>query len=371
MPILLGSGIYRRSSYGSWHPLRVPRVSTVIDLARAMGWLSDAQYRTSPRAKASALGAWHHPDYVAAVQEAEDRQQVSDSVRERYRLGTSSNPVFPEMFRRPATSVGGSMLAGMLAARGGIVHHPAGGTHHGMPGRANGFCYFNDPVFAILSLRANGVRRIAYIDIDAHHPDGVEHAFGQDRDILTISTHEEARWPRTGAIGDRGAGQVFNLPLPRGTGDDGMALARDHVMMPALDRFDADSVVLQCGSDGLTEDPQSGLALSNNAHRDVLRSVMARTSRLIVLGGGGYNPWSVGRCWTGLWAVLNGHAIPDRLPEKAETVLRGLRWSGNRRGVDPPEHWFTTLADAARPGPVEGELRARIESLSRRIDKGL
>ncbi len=113
------------------------------------------------------------------------------------------------MFRRPATSAGASLLGGRVVARGGVIYSPAGGTHHGLPDRANGFCYLNDPVLAIQSLRRNGAPRIAYIDIDAHHPDGVEHAFADDPDTLQISVHEQNRWPRTGALTDAGVGQVL------------------------------------------------------------------------------------------------------------------------------------------------------------------
>lgn len=147
-PVFIGSEIYRGSSYGDWHPLRVPRVSTVMDLSRALGWLPPAQYITSPRAKPAALSVWHDPAYIAALQQAEADGAVSEAVRARHNIGTHANPVFPEVFRRPATSAGGALLAGELLARPGVVYAPAGGTHHGMPDHANGFCYFNDPVLA-------------------------------------------------------------------------------------------------------------------------------------------------------------------------------------------------------------------------------
>jgi acetoin utilization protein AcuC len=366
-PLFLGSEIYRGSSYGPRHPLRVPRVSTVMDLARAMGWLGPDQYRPSPRAKPAALTIWHTPDYVAALQEAERRQDVSRQVRERHGLGTVSNPVFPEMFRRPATAAGASLLAGELLAGGGIVHHPGGGTHHGFPDRAGGFCYLNDAVLAILSLRRAGARRIAYVDIDAHHADGVEHAFAGHPDTLLISVHEEKRWPFTGRLEDDGGGNVLNLPVPRGFNDTEMAEVRDALILPAVAGFAPDALVLQCGADAVEEDPLSRLALSNNAHWTVLAALMAlRPPRLVVLGGGGYNPWSVGRLWTGNWAVLNGHEVPDRLPPEAEDVLRGLTWTNARAGRNPPEHWFTTLRDTPRPGPLRPEMSGRMEVLRRR-----
>jgi acetoin utilization protein AcuC len=367
-PIFLGSEIYRGSSYGAWHPLRVPRVSTVMDLARAMGWLPATQYRTSPRAKPQALTIWHTPDYVAALEQAETRQEVPDPVRDRHGLGTVANPVYPEMFRRPATAAGASLLAGGLLAEGGVVYHPGGGTHHGFPDRAGGFCYLNDPVLAMLSLRRAGARRIAYIDIDAHHCDGVEHGLAGDPETLLISVHEERRWPFTGALHEDGGGNCLNLPVPRGLNDTEMAAIRDRLILPAVAGFAPDAIVLQCGADAVTEDPLSRLTLSNNAHWAIVAALMdLGAPRLLVLGGGGYNPWSVGRLWTGVWATLNGHAIPERLPEAAEAVLRGLRWEKPPQvGRAPPEHWFTTLRDAPRPGELRSEVRDRLDHLAQR-----
>lgn len=366
-PVFIGSEIYRGSSYGDWHPLRVPRVSTVMDLSRALGWLPASQYITSPRAKPSALSVWHDPAYIAALQQTELDGQVSDAIRARHNIGTHANPIFAEVFRRPATSAGGALLAGELLARPGVVYAPAGGTHHGMPDHANGFCYFNDPVLAILSLRRQGLHRIAYVDIDAHHCDGVDHAFRNDVDVLLVSTHEENRWPRTGALEDAGAGNVFNLPLPKGLNDSDMALILERLILPVVDQFRPDAIVLQCGADALTEDPQSRLMLSNNALWSVVAALHALTDRFLILGGGGYNPWSVGRAWTGVWATLNGHDIPDRLPPAAEDVLRALVWHGNRRGRTPPEHWFTTLRDLPRHGPVDDRVRARVDVLTARL----
>ena len=366
-PVFIGSEIYRGSTYGPWHPLAIPRVSTVMDLSRALGWLPDASYVRSPRATARALSAFHTPDYIAALQAAEAAQAVPPEVRARHHLGTPANPVFAEMFRRPATGAGGAILAGALLARGGVVFLPGGGTHHGLPDRANGFCFLNDPVLAILSLRHHGAARVAYVDIDAHHPDGVEAAFAQDPDVLMISVHEENRWPRTGALTDRGAGQVFNLPVPRGFDDAGMALVRDALILPAVAAFRPDAIVLQCGADGVTEDPQSRLCLSNNAHLGVIAGLRPLAPRLLVTGGGGYNPWSVGRLWTSVWGALAGHDLPDRLPDVAQDVLRALRWPGRKRFAGPPDPWVTTLRDPDRSGPIPDDLRARLRDLTGRL----
>ncbi|MEO1196247.1 MAG: acetoin utilization protein AcuC [Pseudomonadota bacterium] len=365
-PLMLGHDIYRSSSYGPGHPLRIPRVSTVMDLARALGWLPRERFRTSPRAKAKALTVWHTPDYVAALERAEADGDVDAATRERHQIGTHSNPVFPEVWRRPATSAGGSLLAGELLAGGGVIYHPAGGTHHAFPDRAAGFCYLNDPVLAMLALRRNGAARLAYVDIDAHHGDGVEHAFRGDPDTLVISVHEEKRWPFTGGLEDRGVGNVYNLPVPRGLNDSEMAEIRDRLILPRVEAFAPDAIVLQCGADAVTEDPLSRLTLSNNAHWSVVAGLKGLAPRYVVTGGGGYNPWSVGRLWTGVWATLLDEDIPDRLPQEAEAVLRGLEWHRPGRPKPIPDHWFTTLRDAPRPGPVRGEIRDRLDALGAR-----
>ena len=362
----IGSEIYRGSSYGPWHPLRIPRVSTVMDLARALGWLGPESYVTSPRAKPAALTRWHTPAYVAALQRAEATGVVDAETRARHGIGTTSNPVFAEMFRRPATSAGGVMLAAEMVAGGGVAHVPGGGTHHAFPDRAGGFCYLNDPVLCLLALRRLGLRRLAYVDIDAHHCDGVEHAFAGDPQMRLISVHEERRWPFTGRLEEDAGGTAFNLPVPRGFNDSEMRLVLRRLIAPRIEAFAPEAIVVQCGADAVEEDPMSRLALSNNAHRAVLASLMPLSPRLIVLGGGGYNPWSVARLWTGVWGLLAGRHLPARLPPAAEAVLRALSWTGARAGRTPPEAWFTTLVDPPREGPVRAGVRAALARLEAR-----
>ena len=180
-----------------------------------------------------------------------------------------------------------------------------------------------------------------------------------------ISTHEADRWPFTGQFGDDAGGNAINLPLPRGTGDDGFALVRDDVILPAVQSMRPEAIVLQCGAYAVAEDPLARLELSNNAHWALLAALMPMASRLLVLGGGGYNPWTVGRLWAGVWATLNGYEIPDRLPEVAEAVLAGLTWSRRSRGPMPSQ-LCTTLRDAPRPGLVSEALRRQVAELAAR-----
>lgn len=355
-PILIGSEIYRRSSYGPKHPLAIPRVSVTLDLIRALGWLNDAQYRDSPMASPDDLARFHAPAYIAALQRAEATQSVTPEDRERFRLGADGNPIYREMFRRPATSAGGTILAARLTGQGGVVHVPGGGTHHGRPDRASGFCFVNDAVLGLLEWLGQGLTRILYLDIDAHHGDGVQDAFHDDPRVFTLSVHEQGRWPFTGAVDDRAGGHARNIPVPAGFNDSEMLWVLHEAILPIARHLRPQAIMLQCGADALEEDPLARLALSNNAHRAVVAAVGALAPRLIVLGGGGYNPWTVARCWAGVWGTLAGHAMPERLPPAAEAVLRGLTFS-RAAGRNPPEAWFTTLMDPPRRGVVRAVVR--------------
>jgi acetoin utilization protein AcuC len=362
-PRFIGSDIYRRSRYGGKHPLAIPRVSAAIDLCRALGWLPDSVYIDSPVATPDQLARFHDRDYIAAVMAAEAAQAVDIETRERYGLGINANPVFGEVFRRPATACGATLHAIALLAGGGAVYSPAGGTHHGRPARASGFCYFNDPALGILAALDAGLGRIVYVDIDAHHGDGVEDAFADEPRVTTISVHEAGRWPHTGLISDPARG-IYNYPVPPDFNDSEFAVILEEGILPTVAAAAPDLIVLQGGADALVEDPLSRLALSNLCHRRTVAALRGLAPRLLVLGGGGYNPWAVARCWAGVWAALNEIAVPDRLPAPAEAVLRGLSWNRSA-GRNPPDHWFTTLLDAPRPGPIRDAVRDLVRAAAR------
>lgn len=361
-PLYVGSDIYRNSSYGPKHPLAVPRVSVCTDLCNALGWLVPGVYHDAPMATDAELARFHDRAYIAALRQAEADQHVSDAVRARFRIGAEGNPVYREVFRRPAISAGGVMLAARLAAQGRIVHCPGGGTHHGRPDRAAGFCFLNDPVLGLLTWLDLGLDNIVYLDIDAHHGDGVQDAFHGDPRVFTISLHEAGRWPFTGAADDTAGGTARNIPLPAGCNDSEYAWVMEHVVLPLIRARRPQAIMLQSGADALEEDPLARLSLSNNAHRAVVRAIRDIAPRLVVLGGGGYNPWTVGRCWALIWGTLNDFPIPDRLPPEAEAGLRALRYD-RAAGRNPPEHWFTTLLDAPREGPVRDSVRSLTEEM--------
>lgn len=355
-PLYIGSAIYRNSSYGPKHPLAVPRVSVCTDLCTALGWLPEGTYREAPLAGVAELARFHDPAYLDVLQRAEATQSISDADRARYRVGADGNPIYKEVFRRPALSAGGVMLAARLTASGGIVHCPGGGTHHGRPDRAAGFCFLNDPVLGLLTWLDQGLTNIVYLDIDAHHGDGVQDAFHDDARVFTISIHEAGRWPFTGSAKDQAGGAARNFPVPAGCNDSEFAWLMRHAILPLIEARAPQAIMLQAGADGLEEDPLSRLSLSNNAHIAVVQAVMKLAPRLIVLGGGGYNPWTVGRCWAALWGTLNGWPIPDHLPPEAEAGLRALRYD-RAAGRNPPAHWFTTLRDRPREGAVREEIK--------------
>jgi acetoin utilization protein AcuC len=363
-PLFIGNEIYRRANFAPKHPLSVPRVPATIDLTRALGWLPDDFYFESSQAKPEELLRFHDADYVDALRRGEREQALPGELRERYNLGKTENPIHDSMYSRPATSAGAMLAAADLLAVSdrAVIYSPAGGTHHGRSDRASGFCYLNDLALAILRLLDKGISNIFYVDFDAHHGDGVQDAFHDDARIFTLSIHEDKRWPFSGELHDRAGGQACNIPVPREFNDAELDLIVDEVVVPIGQALSPQVVVIQCGADALADDPLSRLELSNNALWRAVGHTAALADRVLVTGGGGYNPWSVSRCWTGVWATLNGFDIPEYLPQSAEEVLRGLSWS-RAAGRNPPEHWFTTLADAANTQKVRDPVWQIIDTI--------
>jgi acetoin utilization protein AcuC len=357
---LISSPIYRDAGYPANHPLAIARIGTVEALSAALGWTGpDRPVQDSPAAGRALLLRFHAPAYLDALERCSLAGRASPEDRRQFALGTLENPVFAGLWQRAATSVGGSVLAAQLAHQGGVAFHPAGGTHHGMPDRANGFCYFNDPVFAILTLLDLGRSRIVYVDLDAHHGDGVEAAFAADPRMMTISLHEAGRWPFTGKLGDRAQGRARNFPVPRGLNDSEFDRLMEAAILPLAQGFRPDAVVVTMGADALRGDPLSGLDLSNGALWSAVERLVQLAPAAVVLGGGGYNPWTLARAWAGMWARLTGQKIPDRLPAQAQAVLATLDCDL----VEPEDRdaaWLTTIRDARNDGPIRPEIEAII-----------
>ncbi|MDE0149620.1 MAG: acetoin utilization protein AcuC [Rhodospirillaceae bacterium] len=360
-PVFVGHDIYRRAAYGANHPLAIPRVETVLDLCCDLGWIVPDAWIESPVADAQTLCRFHDPDYVAALCRADEDSEIDRETCRRFNLGTLENPVFPGVYRRASTSVGGSVEAAEQALSGRIAYHPAGGTHHGRPDRASGFCYFNDPVFAILTALDAGVGRLVHADLDAHHGDGVQDAFAADPRVYTISIHERDRWPHTGALDDTGGGQSCNLPVAPGFADADLALLLNDVILPLVRRAAPELIVVTCGADGLAGDPLSRMSLSNRGLWAAVAALVAEAPGSVVLGGGGYNPWTVARCWAGLWGVLNGFALPETLDPASVRRLEALDCDLVDEDERDPR-WLTTLADE----PQDGAARPETATLARR-----
>ncbi|MEZ5455789.1 MAG: acetoin utilization protein AcuC [Lysobacteraceae bacterium] len=366
----VSSEIYRQTGYRGNHPLAIPRIGTVLTLCEQLGWLNPegpGAYVTSPQATESQLREFHHQNYIDAVKQADERLSASPARHAAFGLGGMENPVFEGMYQRASTAVGGSILAGQLAARGAVAYHPSGGTHHAMPARASGFCYFNDPVFAILSLLQQGASRVAYVDLDAHHGDGVEAAFVDDLRVLTFSVHEQDRWPGTGRLDDRGRGNTFNLPVPPGLNDSEFDFLLQHALLPVLRGFEPEAVVLTCGADALAGDPLSTMALSNRCLVDAVMRLIDTAPAAVVLGGGGYNPWTLARYWTALWGRIAGHAMPDHLPAACVDTLTALHCDLIDTDEVNPD-WLNTLLDARHDGTVRDEVQRDVASLMASID---
>ena len=353
--LFVGSDIYREAAFGKHHPLSIIRVAGVVDLCHMLGWFSGEQFRTSPQASVEQLLKFHRPDYIEALMDADARGSVTREIRERYRIGTMENPLFPGLFKRASTAVGGSILSAQLAMDNRVVFHPSGGTHHGRADRASGFCYFNDPVFAILTFLEQGIERVLYVDLDAHHGDGVQDAFAGDSRVLTISIHEEKRWPHSGLVEDRARGGARNLPVPKGFNDTELDYLIEQAVRPLADDFNPEALVITCGADGLEGDPLSRMALSNTGLWAAVEKLVDGCRRSVVLGGGGYNPWTVVRCWGGLWGRLSGQAIPASLPPAAQSFLRSFECDLIDED-EIPANWLINLADPRNDGPVRAEV---------------
>lgn len=359
-PVFVGSDVYRRPAFGFNHPLNIVRHSAVVDLLLMLGWLDEEAYRESEPASTKQLFEFHDRAYVRALQYANSTGSVEPAVRQRYQIGTFENPLFPGLFERARMTVGGSILAAELATEGRVAFHPSGGTHHGRPDRASGFCYLNDPVFAILTLLKQGRQHVLYIDLDAHHGDGVEDAFYEEPRVTTVSVHEQHRWPFSGTHSHPHAG-AFNFSVPREFNDTEFEFLVQEALLPMADAAHVDALVICCGADCLAGDPLSQMKLSNVALWDAVLQFIALQKPTVVLGGGGYNPWTVTRYWAGLWGRIAGKEIPERLDAEAIAFMRRMECD-LIDDDDMEDQWLTTVADTPYPGPIRDEIRSLLHN---------
>jgi acetoin utilization protein AcuC len=372
---LLWSEDYRRRAYGGNHPLAIPRVPLTIDLIRAYDALSAGELLVARSARPDELAWYHDPGYIAAYAAAEAAGVVPLLDRERYALGTLENPYFEGFYRIPATATGASIQAAEQVLTGRIAFNPAGGMHHARPDRAQGFCFFNDPVLAVLRLRQAGWR-VLYVDIDAHHGDGVELAFRTDPQVLTLSLHMHTGYAYPHAEGTfedqgtpEGAWTTVNVPLPAGVHDAEYELVFDAAWYPLLETFAPDAVVLEAGADALFLDPLARFKLTTQGWLAIVEKIVASaprhahgTPRLLVTGGGGYHLLGVARAWAGLWALLSGRDLPDSIPPEGAHAMRATGWD-----LDEDEAWFPGLFLSRFDAPLCLPLRDDMRRLAARI----
>ena len=339
--------------FGSSHPMNPVRVDLTISLAEQLGVLKQLSRVPAPDATEDDLVTVHDPAMIEAVMAASADPSRIDTA---FGLGSEDNPTFPHMHEAARHVVGASLEAARQVWTGQVDHaaNVAGGLHHAMPDRASGFCVYNDVAVAIQWLLANGAKKVAYVDVDVHHGDGVEHVFYDDPRVLTVSLHETGQmlFPGTGFPQDNGGpdarGTAVNVALPPGTSDAGWLRAFHAVVPPLLREFAPDVLVTQQGCDSHRDDPLAHLALSVDGQRASYRALheLAHETahgRWVVFGGGGYAVVEVvPRAWTHLLSVVSGGSV-DPATETPEAWREEVR---ERLGVRPPSR-MTDGRDAA------------------------
>ncbi|GAB3713139.1 acetoin utilization protein AcuC [Nocardiopsis oceani] len=360
--------------FGPQHPMAPIRVELTMALSREFGVFDGTGVDLIDVEPASdeLLSLVHDPEYIKAVKRAGQTLEPDDT----HMLGTTDNPVFPDMHDASALIAGASVAAAEAVWTGQSAHaaNIAGGLHHAMHGNAWGFCVYNDPALAIAWLLEQGAKRVAYVDVDVHHGDGVQNAFYDDPRVLTISLHESpvTLFPGTGQaseVGGPGAeGYAVNVALPAGTGDTGWHRAFDAVVPPLLHEFQPEILVTQQGCDTHALDPLANLTLSVDGQRrayEELHKLARKTAggRWLLFGGGGYGlVHVVPRAWTHLLSEAAGAPIdPD-----SETPQGWRDFVRERTGelaplymTDGREVSFTPFEHGYDPGdPVDRAIHA-------------
>jgi acetoin utilization protein AcuC len=334
-------------SFSAEHPLQADRYLLTLSLLRSLGWLEapGIEFETPRFATLSELLAVHSYPYIQAVQQGQAiaRGERPPADLTFYGLGTSDDPLFADM-HDAATLYTGATIQGMQALLQDRAIHawsPAGGQHHAHRAQASGFCIYNDAAAAIAVALENG-RRVAYLDIDAHHGDGVQAAFYEDPRVLTISIHESGRYlfPGTGEVDETGRGDAtgtcLNIPLPPASGDEAILQAFTRVIEPAVRAWAPDILLTQTGVDAHHADPLTHLSATLPLYPRLAARLHglvheAAAGRWLIVGGGGYDPWDVTpRAWTAFIGAVLGRDVEDvPLPEEWLEASRAA-------GGDPP-----------------------------------
>ena len=304
------------------HPMRPVRLMYTHRLLDAYGAFGSEQSRTvDPRpATDEEVGSFHETGYIESVKSLSKGERVSDAHLYNF-SSAGDNPIYDGMYEAAMLSAGASLAASEMVASGqaDVAFNIGGGLHHAAAGHASGFCIFNDPAVAIKRLLSYDMR-VAYVDIDVHHGDGVQAAFYDDPRVLTISVHESGRYlfPGTGSVDEIGAGSgrgySVNLPLFPYTYDELYLSCFREVVPPLLDAFKSDVLVTQLGIDTYYNDPLAHLLLSSTGFSQVVGEFAATGIPWVALGGGGYDVEAVARCWTLAYGVMSEQELPERIP---------------------------------------------------------
>jgi acetoin utilization protein AcuC len=315
-----------RYDLGQHHPFKAIRSEAVKSLLELSNLLAVSDVFEPEMASLEALSGVHSKAYLARVMRASRGEAVADSLE--YGIGTTDTPIFAGMHEATSLVVGATLLAAELVASGKYARalNLAGGLHHAQSNKGGGFCVYNDLSVAISYLRSLGLR-VAYLDIDAHHGDGVQWIHYDDPNVLTISFHETGRYlyPGTGFVyelgRDAGLGTSLNVPLEPYTQNSSFLEAIDRVLEPALAWFKPDVLVLQAGADAHFFDPLADLALTVTGYQELFKRIVQYAQRftggrIVATGGGGYATWTaVPRVWGSLYAALSARELPFQLPK--------------------------------------------------------
>jgi acetoin utilization protein AcuC len=315
--------------FGGDHPFNPVRLRMTIELCESLGLVDGHRFVEPAPVTDEDLRTVHYTSYVRRVQQA-GRGEGDLAELKQFGLGTADNPIFPDVHRACAHVVGGTLRAARMVMDGEVEHALciSGGLHHALPSKASGFCIYNDAAVAIARLKEEhpGIK-IAYLDTDVHHGDGVQWMFYDDPDVLTVSMHESGRYlfPGTGGIKESGQrdgyGYSINLPLEPFTQDDSFIECFEAVVPEALRAFEPDLILSQNGCDAHTLDPLAHLSVTTRVYEHVPSRVHELAHELsegrwVAVGGGGYDIWRVvPRAWTALWAVVSHQELPDEMPE--------------------------------------------------------
>jgi len=341
---LIYSRDFSRYSYGEEHPFKLQRFRLAYELISSYGLTElphGAIVECQPVSDEDLL-TFHSPDYLLRLKEfsaaAEPRADF------RYGLGDIDNPVFQGLYEWASLGAGGTVEAARLVMEEGYrtAFNMAGGWHHAHRAKASGFSYLNDAVVAINTMLAKG-KRVVYLDIDAHHGDGVQEAFYDTDRVLTISLHQSGVYffPGTGFENEigvgKGKGYSVNVPLLEHTDDALFMKAFDEVAFPLIAAFDPDLLVTQLGADTFRTDPLTLLEITTHSYTYILKKLKALELPWVAVGGGGYNMVNVARAWTLAWAIMNGVELSPRLPAPFVATIEALGFS-NRMLLDAM-HW--------------------------------